>query len=129
MTAEDKKNAVKNLLEKGKKTGTLSYQEIMDTLEEENHSESVPLMIGEWMRGDEGGGVKETYYRVQVGAFSNRENAENLLNLLLADGLPAFLLYQNGLFKVQVGAFVNLTNAINMERKVREMGYNTYITT
>ncbi|MCI8416190.1 MAG: N-acetylmuramoyl-L-alanine amidase [Lachnospiraceae bacterium] len=69
------------------------------------------------------------YYRVQVGAFSNRENAERLLQQLLDDGLPAFLLYTDGLFKVQVGAFSKLTNAINMERQVRELGYNTYITT
>ena len=32
--AEDKKTVIKNLLERGKKKGTLSYQEITDTLEE-----------------------------------------------------------------------------------------------
>ena len=32
--AEDKKNAIKSLLERGKKKGSLSYQEITDTLEE-----------------------------------------------------------------------------------------------
>ena len=69
------------------------------------------------------------YYRVQVGAFSNRENAEHLLQMLLADGLPAFMLYTDDLYKVQVGAFLKLTNAINMERRVRELGYSTYITT
>lgn len=77
----------------------------------------------------EDGTDNAVYYRVQAGAFSNRENAENLLQMLLADGLPAFLIYQDGLFKVQIGAFTKLTNAINMERKVRELGYNTYITT
>lgn len=71
----------------------------------------------------------ETYYRVQVGAFSKRENAEHLLQTLLADGLPAFLLYENDYYKVQVGAFSKLTNAINMERQVRDLGYSTYITT
>ena len=34
MAADDKRNAIKNLLEKGKKKGSLSYQEIMDVLEE-----------------------------------------------------------------------------------------------
>lgn len=77
----------------------------------------------------ENGNDTPIYYRVQAGAFSNRENAENLLQALLADGLPAFLIYQDGLFKVQIGAFTKLTNAINMERRVRELGYNTYITT
>ncbi|MBQ8185196.1 MAG: N-acetylmuramoyl-L-alanine amidase [Lachnospiraceae bacterium] len=87
----------------------------------------MPPMQGmpEEMPGDEG----RIYYRVQAGAFSNRENAENLLQMLLADGLPAFMIYEDGLYKVQVGAFALLTNAINMERRVRELGYNTYITT
>lgn len=85
----------------------------------------MPVMPGEEMPG----GENEIYYRVQAGAFANRENAEHLLQLLLADDLPAFLLYQDGLYKVQVGAFSRLTNAINMERRVRELGYNTYITT
>lgn len=91
-----------------------------------------PVIPGNNMPGEmlpEDGPDNTVYYRVQAGAFSNRENAENLLQMLLADGLPAFLIYQDGLFKVQIGAFAKLTNAVNMERRVRELGYNTYITT
>lgn len=110
---------------------------IMDTLEKNGSGagitgNSMPVMpimpmSGETMP-DDGCGC-ETYYRVQVGAFSKRENAEQLLQALLADGLPAFLLYEDDLYKVQVGAFSKLTNAINMERQVRDLGYSTYITT
>ena len=71
----------------------------------------------------------EELYRVQAGAFRERQNADNLLQLLENDGFPAFIVYQDGLFKVQVGAFSRLSNAIAMEREVREKGYNTYITT
>ena len=71
----------------------------------------------------------EELYRVQAGAFRERENADNLLQLLENDGFPAFIVYQDGLYKVQVGAFSRLSNAIAMEREVREKGYNTYITT
>ena len=60
----------------------------------------------------------EELYRVQAGAFRERQNAD-----------PAFIVYQDGLYKVQVGAFSRLSNAIAMEREVREKGYNTYITT
>lgn len=71
----------------------------------------------------------EELYRVQAGAFRERQNADNLLQLLENDGFPAFIVFQDGLYKVQVGAFTRLSNAIAMEREVREKGYNTYITT
>lgn len=71
----------------------------------------------------------EELYRVQAGAFRERGNADNLLQLLENDGFPAFIVYQDDLYKVQVGAFSRLSNAIAMEREVREKGYNTYITT
>ena len=75
---------------------------------------------------EEDGGV---YYRVQVGSFRERQNADNLLYELLDQGYPAFILYENGFFKVQVGAFKVLTNAILMERRLRRAGYSTLITT
>lgn len=44
-------------------------------------------------------------YRVQVGAFRNRDNADRLLEPLLDMGYPAFIIYQDDLYKVQVGAY------------------------
>lgn len=71
----------------------------------------------------------EELYRVQAGAFRERQNADNLMRLLENDGFPVYIIYQDALYKVQVGAFARLSNAIAMEREVREKGYNTYITT
>lgn len=71
----------------------------------------------------------ENLYRVQVGAYRNRDNAERLLGELLEDGLPAFIIFDDGLYKVQSGAFLNLDNAVRMERRLRRMRYNTFITT
>lgn len=71
----------------------------------------------------------EEFYRVQAGAYRERENAENLLSLLENDGFPAYIICHDGLYKVQIGAYARLSNAIAMEREVREKGYNTYITT
>lgn len=68
-------------------------------------------------------------YRVQVGLFRQRQNADNLLYELLELGYPAFLLSEDGFFKVQVGAFRQLNNAITMERRLRREGYSTLITT
>lgn len=68
-------------------------------------------------------------YRIQVGAFRNGRYANDLLQRLLAQGYPAFILQNNGLYRVQVGAFKNLENAIRMEARLRADGYETFITT
>ena len=71
----------------------------------------------------------DVLYRVQVGAYRNKDNADRMLNSLLVDGFPAFIVFDDGLYKVQVGAYRNLSNAIAMEYKLRQYRYNTYITT
>lgn len=71
----------------------------------------------------------ETLYRVQTGAYRNKENADRMLNSLLMDGFPAFIIYQDGYYKVQVGAYALLSNAIKMEQRLRRFHYSTYITT
>lgn len=68
-------------------------------------------------------------YRVQVGAFRNRNNAYQLNSQLTEEGYPAFILMDGDLYKVQVGAFSRLENAIRMEYRLRAAGYDTYITT
>lgn len=70
-----------------------------------------------------------TLYRVQVGLFRQRQNADNLLYELLERGYPAFLFCDGKFYKVQVGAYRQLGNAIIMERQLRKEGYSTLITT
>ena len=72
---------------------------------------------------------QEVYYRVQTGAFRNRENAVRQQEKLSEEGYPAFILEQDGYYMVQVGAFRKLENAVRMEAALRENGYQTYITT
>ena len=67
------------------------------------------------------------YYQVQVGAFRTRMPADRLVNELQASGLPAFLVYDDGLYKVRVGAFLNMDYAVQMERNLRNMGYPTVL--
>ena len=76
---------------------------------------------------DKANNVCECLYRVQVGAYRNKDNADRMLNSLLAEGFPAFVIYEDGLYKVQVGAFRFLNNAVKMEQKLRRFRYNTYI--
>ena len=102
----------------------------METVESESappvpSEPSAPPVPEEPEEGDPG----ETYYRVQVGVFKVRQNADNLLYELLDQGYPAFILYDDGYYKVQVGAYRILGNAIIMERRLRRAGYSTLITT
>lgn len=69
----------------------------------------------------------EALYRVQVGAYRNKDNADRMLNSLLIDGFPVFIIYEDGYYKVQVGAYRILLNAIKMEQRLRRFRYSTYI--
>ena len=85
---------------------------------DQNQSE-IAQAIAEAILGTLEGDTAESplYYRVQTGAFRNRENADRMLYQLMDKGYPAFLLYDNGLYRVQVGAFQQIGNAINMEQR------------
>ncbi len=71
----------------------------------------------------------ETLYRVQVGAFKNKEYADNMYNKLKADGYDTYMVMANGFYKVQTGAFKNRQNADNLANKLKKAGYDVYITT
>lgn len=67
------------------------------------------------------------YYQIQVGAYQDRGQAEEVLERLQGQGLPAFLVAQNGWYKVRVGAYLNLDNAAWTEKQLRALGYPTMI--
>lgn len=94
---------------------TESYKEYMDNINNNNNMECIC--------------EREEIYRVQTGAFDNQANADTMLNRLLMEDIPAFIIYENSLYKVQAGAYKKLDNAVKMEKRLRRMGYNTYITT
>lgn len=71
----------------------------------------------------------EMLYRVQVGLFRNKENADRLNYELLNAGYPSFILHDGEFYKVQVGAYAHLVNAVIMEQRLRKAGYPTFITT
>lgn len=67
------------------------------------------------------------YYQIQIGAYRDRDFAERQVGRLEGQGFPAFVVYEDGLFKVRVGAFLSLDHAAQMERDLREYGYNTFM--
>ena len=66
-------------------------------------------------------------YAVQTGAFRNRAYAMNLLNELLEEEYPAYLEEGNGLFRVLVGGYDTLDEAAEMERRLRQDGFQTVV--
>ena len=66
-------------------------------------------------------------YRVQVGAFKDKSNAEKLKNELSTKGYTSFITNVNGLYKVQVGAFRNKSNAQKLVNELKSKGYNSFI--
>ncbi len=74
---------------------------------------------------------EKVLYRVQVGAYTMKKNAEMQLARIKAAGFSdAFIaVVDNGsLYRVQVGAFAEKTNAEAQLTKVKAAGFNGYVT-
>ncbi len=67
-------------------------------------------------------------YRVQVGAFKVRENADRLKANLASDGWPkTFITTVDGWFKVQTGAYAYKQNAEKEKERLEAKGFSVYI--
>lgn len=73
--------------------------------------------------------VEQVLYRVQTGAFREKDNALALKAKLEAANYDTYLVKVEHLFKVQVGAFSDVANAKTLEEKLKTLGFDTYITT
>lgn len=66
-------------------------------------------------------------YKVQVGAFSEKKNAEDTVKELKAKGFDGYA-YQSGkLYKVQAGAFQDEDNAESLASKLASAGFDCYV--
>ena len=66
----------------------------------------------------------KTIYRVQIGAFSNKSNADEQLKKIKAKGFNgSFVTKVDKLYKVQVGAFTVKSNAEKYRDKVKAAGF------
>lgn len=72
--------------------------------------------------------VPKTLWRVQTGAFANKDNAFGELNGLRAKGQDGIVVLKDGLYKVQVGAFENTGNAERKKAELESLGYATLVT-
>lgn len=68
-------------------------------------------------------------YRVQAGAFSVKENADNQERKLKAAGFDTYMVKSGNLYKIQVGAYSNKENANTILEKLKTAGFDAFITT
>ena len=143
-----KRNGAKKLLWISDKNKALSYvpkdDEMLITVHRWFANKSCP---GDWLYNRLGelastvtaklGGTKtpdtpqsNTLYRVQVGAYSVKANADAQLKKVKNAGFTdAFITQVDNLYKVQVGAYSVKSNADNMLAKVESKGFDAFITT
>lgn len=73
-------------------------------------------------------GETNVLYRVQVGSFISRENAEARAAKLREEGFDAYVSQASGLFRVQVGAFSVRENAERLAAQLKAAGYDVLVT-
>lgn len=138
-----KRNGKSKLVWLGDKDKSLNYNpasnEMIITVHRWFANKSCP---GEWLYSRLGelakdvtaalGGNTEkksgTIYKVQVGAYGVKGNADAMLKKVKAKGFDAFITQVNGMYKVQVGAFSVKANAETQLKKVKSAGFDAFIT-
>lgn len=89
-------------------------------------SDTVKYFIEAWSSIDIIDNIPEPvkqYWRVQIGAFSIKENCIKLQNELKSKGFSTYIININNLWKIQCGAFLVKVNAENMKQKLIDAGY------
>lgn len=70
-----------------------------------------------------------TIYRVQVGAYKVKANADKMAEKLKAAGYKTFVAETDGIYRVQIGAYREKANAERIAMRLKNEGYKPFITT
>lgn len=73
------------------------------------------------------GAAENKLYRVQIGAFTSKENAENYLAKAKQAGFSGFVVLVDKIYRVQIGAFSSRANAENYLEKARQEGFGGFV--
>lgn len=71
--------------------------------------------------------VKGAYYRVQVGAFKEKEQAERLRARLILRDYPVTIVHSNHFHLVQVGPYQKREDAQKIEETLKKSGFNVLL--
>ncbi|MDA1475428.1 N-acetylmuramoyl-L-alanine amidase [Bacillus changyiensis] len=70
---------------------------------------------------------KRPLYKVQIGAFKEKRNADSLAHKAKAKGFETAVMNRDRLFKVQIGAFSKKDNAETLAQKAKNSGFDVFI--
>lgn len=101
--------------------------EMFDRMEQEIAQAIADGILGT-LNEVQGAQEQSAEYRVQTGAFREKRYAEEMLQELLEQGYPSYIMQQDGYYRVQTGVYQQLQNAAMMEKRLRRAGYSTVIT-
>lgn len=73
--------------------------------------------------------ASSTLYRVQMGAYKVKANADKQAEKVKALGFDAYIVQVDGLYKIQTGAYSKKANAEAQLAKVKAAGFSAFITT
>jgi DedD protein len=71
--------------------------------------------------------VSGPVFRVQVGAFRSRENAEFLVEKLQRDGFRPYINFVAGMHRVRIGPFTNRADADQAAEDLRAKDYEAFV--
>lgn len=71
--------------------------------------------------------TKPQLYKVQVGAYKDKTNANKMADKLQAAGFATYVVEVNGLYKVQTGAFSKKENAEKEMKNVKAKGFDAFL--
>ena len=74
-------------------------------------------------------GTSSTIYKVQIGAYISKANADAQLKKVKAKKIDATIVKSGSYYKVQVGAYKSKSNAEAQLKKVKAAGFNAVIVT
>lgn len=140
-----KRNGKNKLLWFGDKNKTLAYEpksnEMVITVHRWFANKSCPgnwlyarlgnlaAKVTENLNGGSSNSGNGTLYRVQVGAYREKANADAQLAKVKAAGFDTYMIQVDGLYKIQVGAYKEKSNADAMLNRVKAAGFDAFITT
>lgn len=73
--------------------------------------------------------VDSPVYRVQIGAFSSKSNAENQYHKVQAAGFDPIMVKNGSTYRIQVGAYKQKANADAQMKQIKAAGFDAIITT
>ena len=72
-------------------------------------------------------GIRKPLYRVQVGAYTVKANAEKMQKKLKNAGFDGFITQKDGYYRVQTGAFTLKENALRLLDKLKSLGFSAIL--